>query len=73
MFMFITYPWPVASANMHVTEQLESPAAHAPAAEGAIDQRARDLEEMVCWTDRERLTILWCRFRLAIRDKRRRA
>lgn len=70
MFMIVTYPWPVASAHVELTGPQHPDAArdHRDAAEVTIDQRARHLEEMVCWTGRERLRFQWYRFRIAIGD-----
>lgn len=71
MFMIVTYPWPVPSAHVELTG-IKSPDATRSCGD-TIGQRARDLEDMVCWTDWERLAIKWCRLRLAISDMRRRA
>jgi hypothetical protein len=70
MFMFVTYPWPVTSAHVELTgPQLQAAAAiRRNAIEGTVENRARHLEEIVCWTDRERLRFQWYRLRLAVRD-----
>ena len=58
MFMMVTYPWPVASAHVELTgpQRLDSAEiGQRDAAEVTIEQRARHLEAMVCWTDLERV------------------
>jgi len=69
MFTIVTYPWPATSSHVELTGP--QPQDDSAASRGSIDQRGRDLEEMVCWSDWERLAIRWCRFRLAIREIRR--
>jgi hypothetical protein len=67
MLMFVSYPWPVPSANVH-------PAGLTPPAVGSYPADAtaetdslpdRQVEEIVCWTRRERLRLRWYRLRLA--------
>ena len=70
MFTIVTYPWPEPSAHVELTGP-QSEDDSAASRRDTIDQRRRDLEEMACWTDWERLAIRWCRFRLAIREIRR--
>jgi hypothetical protein len=67
MVMFVSYPWPVPSANVYPAG-LAPPAvgtdpADAMAETGSL--RDRQVEEIVCWTRRERLRLLWFRVRLA--------
>ena len=73
MFMVVTYPWPVASANLDLTGPLplHAAATHGDATDDIFKQPARHLEETVSWTGRERLRLHWYRLRLAIRDIRR--
>jgi len=75
MFMIVTYPWPVASAHVELTgPQPPDPAISDPgAAEDAVDQRARHIEQMICWADREWLRLHWYRFRIAVNDACRRS
>jgi hypothetical protein len=67
MFMFVTYPWPVPSANI----EPPGPATAAAAAylPGTLAEastlRPAQVEELVCWTCRERLRLLWFRLRLS--------
>jgi len=74
MFMIVTYPWPVASAHVELTgPNRRDPAASDPGTAGdTIDQRARHIEQMIRWTDRERLRFQWYRLRIAINDTCRR-
>jgi hypothetical protein len=67
MFMFVAYPWPVPSANAY-------PAGLRPPAVGTVQAgamvetgtlRGWQVEEIVGWTRRERLRLLWYRLRLA--------
>jgi len=75
MFMIVTYPWPVASAHVELTgPQAQDPAVTYTADNGdTIDQRLRHIEQMIRWTDRERLRFQWYRLRIAINDMRRRS
>jgi hypothetical protein len=75
MFMIVTYPWPITSAHVELTgPQPPDPAMSATGAtEDTIDQRARHLELMIRWTDRERLRFQWYRFRIAVNDAYRRS
>jgi len=71
MVMFVGYPWLVTSAYVELTgpQQHDAVASHRDdAPEGALDQRAKHLEELVSWTERERLRLRWYRLRLAISD-----
>jgi hypothetical protein len=67
MFMIVTYPWPVPSANADPTGLTAAVAArHLPATtEETGTLRLSRVEHMVCWTRRERLRLLWYRLRLA--------
>jgi hypothetical protein len=75
MFMIVTYPWPVASAHVELTGPQRPDAAEIgqrDTAEVTIAQRARHLEEMVCWTALERVRLHWYRLRIATDDLLRR-
>jgi hypothetical protein len=74
MLMIVTYPWPVPSAHVELTgPNRRDPAVNDLGAIGdSIDQRARHLEQMIGWTDRERLRFQWYRLRIAINDTCRR-
>jgi len=67
MFMFITYPWPVPSANVEGLVPLPPIAAtHIPDVTVETTAiRSAEVEELVCWTRQERLRLLWYRLRLA--------
>jgi hypothetical protein len=66
MFMFVAYPWPVPSAN------IEPPGPKAAVAAGHLPDalaetstlRPPDVDEMICWSWRERLRIRWYQLRL---------
>lgn len=67
MFMIVTYPWPAPSANVDAAGLATGvAAAHLPdpTAEASTLGRSQ-VEELVCWTRRERLRLLWYRLRLA--------
>jgi hypothetical protein len=69
MFMFVSYPWPVPSANV-CPAGLTPPAVVADPADarpdtGPLRGGQVEVEEMVSWTPRERLRLRWYRFRLA--------
>ena len=67
MFMIITSPWPVPSANAELAEFASAVAdTHLPGAvaETGTSPPADRLEELVWWSRRERLRLLWYRFRL---------
>jgi len=70
MLMIVTYPWPVASAHVELTgPNRRDPAVNdLGAIADSIDQRARHIEQMIGWTDRERLRFHWYRLRIAIND-----
>jgi len=68
--MIVTYPWPVASANVELTGP-QSPDAAATCQQATSRPGTRHLDEMVRWSGRERLRLGWYRFRLAVRDSRR--
>jgi len=73
MFVLVTYPWPVASAHVELTgpkPPTDADASHRRAIDDGVEQRARGIEEMVSWTDLERLRLQWYRLRLAIADAR---
>jgi len=72
MFMFVTYPWPVSSANVELTgtQRLDAAATHADATEDGIQQCSRHLDEIVRLSDREWLQFQWYRLRLAIAERR---
>ena len=74
MFMNATYRWPVASAHVELSgpQSLDPAMSDTSAAEYTIDQRARHIEQMIRWTDRERLRLQWYRIRIAINDACRR-
>jgi hypothetical protein len=74
MFVLVTYPWPVASAHVELSGLKPSPdaASHGDTSDDTVEQRAPHLEDLVGWTDLERLRIQWYRLRLAIADARRR-
>jgi len=67
MFMIITHPWPVPSANAALAEFATGEAVTKPP--GATEEpgwiRPSRVEDLVSWTCRERLRLLWYRFRLA--------
>jgi hypothetical protein len=66
MFMIVTSPWPVPSANADLAQLASSVAdKHFPdvLAETGTS-RPSQLGELVCWSRRERLRLLWYRFRL---------
>jgi hypothetical protein len=75
MFMIVTYPWPVASAHFELTgPNRRDPAVSDLGAIGdTIDQNAGHIEQMIRWTDRERLRFQWYRLRIAINDTCRRS
>jgi len=70
MFMIVTYPWPVASAHVELTgpNRRDRAESDLSAIGDSIDQRARHIEQMIGWTDRERLRFHWYRLRIAIND-----
>jgi len=70
MFIIVTYPWPVASAHVELTGlNRRVPAVTDLAATGdTIGLRARHLEQIICWTDQERLRFQWYRLRIAVND-----
>ena len=68
MFMFITYPWPVAAAHVELTGPHPLGATTQFHTTEHVGQRVQDLNDLMRWTDQERLRIQWYRFRLAIRD-----
>jgi hypothetical protein len=69
MFMIVTYPWPVASAHVELTgPNRRHPAVTDPDADDTIDQHAPHIEQVIGWTDRERLRFQWYRYRIAIND-----
>ena len=61
MFVIVTYPWPVASAHVELTgPQPRDPAVSDTVGNGdTLDQRVRHMEQMIRWTDRERLRFQW--------------
>lgn len=69
--MFVTYPWPVPSANVEPPGALGAAVAapHLPEymPETSAD-RPLQVEELVSWTHRERLRLAWYRLRLTSRD-----
>jgi hypothetical protein len=75
MFMIVTYPWPVASAHVELTgPQRPDPAVSDQDVSGdTIDQLAGHIEQMIRWTDQERLRFQWYRLRIAVNDTRRRS
>ncbi len=74
MFMIITYPWPVASANVELTgPRWPDSAASDTRAPGEPLTSARHLEQVIGWTDGERLRFQWYRFRIAVNDAWRRS
>jgi hypothetical protein len=75
MFMIVTYPWPVASAHVELTgPQRPDPAVSSEDVTGdTIDQLAGHIEQMIRWTDWERLRFQWYRLRIAINDTWRRS
>jgi hypothetical protein len=74
MFMIVTYPWPVASAQVAMAGHLPDAAATtSDAIHDTVEHRARHLEETVRWTHHERLRFRWYQFRIAIRAIRRAA
>ena len=74
-FMIVTYPWPVASAHVELTgpNRRDSAASDLDATEDTIDQRTRHIEQMIRWTDAERLRFHWYRLRIAVNDACRRS
>jgi hypothetical protein len=68
MFIIVTVPWPVPSANAELAGvQPAASAAGLPDADALAETstlRPARLEEMVCWTWRERLRLRWFRLRL---------
>jgi hypothetical protein len=76
MFILVTYPWPVASAHVELTGPNAPHAAatsHHGAADETIEPPARHAEEMVDWTDLERLRFHWYLRRMAIASGRHRS
>jgi hypothetical protein len=74
MFMFVSYPWPVASAyDQLIQRQRLAALANADGNKDTIGQHGPNLEELVGWTGRDRLRFQWYRFRIAISGRRRRA
>jgi hypothetical protein len=76
MFILVTYPWPVASAHVELTGPSALHAAatsHHGSADETIEQPARQAEELVDWTDLERLRFHWHLRRMAIASVRRRS
>jgi hypothetical protein len=68
--VFVTYPWPVASAYVEPTgHQPPDAASGNPDGVGDTGQwRARNPDELVDWTGPERIRFFWYRLRLAICD-----
>jgi hypothetical protein len=67
MFMFVTYPWPVPSANVYPAA-LKPPVAGTDPAAVMVETggpRGCQVEEIVGFTRRERLRLLWYRLRLS--------
>jgi hypothetical protein len=62
MFMIVSYPWPVASAHVHLDGR------HADVCESTNEQQAWRAEDLVHWTGREWLRFSWYRLRLTVRD-----
>lgn len=64
--MIVTSPWPVPSANAGLADFTSAVSDMHLAGVMAETDTARpaQLEELVCWTLRERLRLLWYRFRL---------
>jgi hypothetical protein len=60
MLMIVTHPWPSPAAN---SELAELATASTPMAETST-VRLWEVEGVVRWTRRERLRLLWYRFRL---------
>lgn len=73
MFMFVSYPWPVPSANVYPAGLMPPAVGTDPAdpVTGTGSLPDRQVEEIVCWTRRERLRLLWYRLRLAGRASHR--
>jgi hypothetical protein len=66
MFIIVTSPWPVPSANAELAAFASARAdAHLPDMQAETGRvRPSQIEELVCWTLRERLRLRWYRFRL---------
>jgi hypothetical protein len=66
MFMIVSYPWPVPSANLDPAGLRKAvAAAHPPDAMAETGTpRPWQIDELVSWTFRERLRLLWYRLRL---------
>lgn len=65
--MFVAYPWPAPSANVYPAG-LKPPAVGTDPADAMAETgtlRGRQVAEIVGWTRRERLRLLWYRLRLA--------
>jgi DNA-binding CsgD family transcriptional regulator len=74
VFMIITYPWPVASANVELTwPRWPDSAASDTRAPPEPLTSARPLEQVIGWTNGERLRFQWYRFRIAVNDEWRRS
>ncbi len=74
MFMIITYPWPVASANVELTgpRRPDSAASDTWAPREPLTS-ARHVEQVIGWSHGERLRFQWYRFRIAVNDAWRRS
>jgi hypothetical protein len=74
MFMIVTYPWPVASAHVELTGPQEPDPAMSETGAGrdTINQWARHIEQMIRWTEQERLRFQWYRLRMAMNEACRR-
>jgi hypothetical protein len=66
MFMIVTYPWPVPAANVEPAGFTKAAAAADLPDALAESRRLRpaQVEDLICWTYRERLRLLWYRIRL---------
>jgi hypothetical protein len=73
MFMIVTYPFPVTFAYAGLTrpQPPEPRTNHREVIGYSSQQRADHLEQMVGWSQVERMRLSWFRLRLAIRVNRR--
>ncbi len=75
MFVIVAFPWPAPSANAEpaglTPARLQTTVAATDAADAVAETRPLCLahvEELICWTRRERLHLLWYRFQLTARE-----
>jgi len=73
MFVFVAYPWPVPSANIEPPgPKVAVAATHLPDALAETSGlRPSRVDELICWSWRERLRIRWYQLRLTSSEMRR--